>query len=322
MLFKTIAELQAYAQIENTNFTSCSSTVKHIENNVLAKIIGNSLYDDLEEKYQNNSLDEDYTKLLDKCRLVIGPLFTYSYAVTGSTVVGDNGAQRVETNTNKTAYAYQIKDSRAEWKLQAETEIENLLAYLNTNTEKFEKFLESNTYKESQKLFIKSASDFNLQFTTPQPYRFYNAVLFKMMDVELMGINVLPTAVYKSLLNKDEYDEIEEPLVRLIKKAIAYLTVASAIPYLNIRFDDNGITIVSDYGTAESKDTQPRKAADDTKVSLLIAQAKADATAFLTKISEYYNENYNELEGAEKPQINTLKKAAYGKNNCKGVVGL
>lgn len=322
MLFRNTTELQLYAQIENTNFASVSSTIKHIENNVLAKIIGVDLYDDLEQKYQNNSLDSDYTKLLDKCRLVIGPLFTHSFIVTSSIILGDNGAQRIETTTNKTAFNYQVRDSRQEWKLQAETEIENLLSFLYSNSEKFEKFLESTTYKESQKLLIKNATDFDLQFTTPQPYRFYNAVLFKMKDVELLEINAIPLSVYKSLKNKKDYEEEESVLVSLLKKAVAYLTIASAIPYLNIRFDDNGITIVSDYGSIDSKETQPRKAADDTKVSQLIKQAKADGTAFLSKASDYYKANYNKIEGAPEPEKKVVRKSNYGCNNERGVVGL
>lgn len=327
MLFKTTEELRQFSAIQDCNLPSVSLTLKHIEKTVLTNVIGADLYFQINEAYNSNvALDEAEEKLLELCRLVVGPLFAKSYSYEVGIQLSDAGTQRTETTNDKTAYAYQVSNFREDMQQKGEAACEALLEYLYTYQDFYPIWTSSNAYKKYQNLFIKTGAEFNEMYTTPQPYRLFEAIRFKMQDVEELQISdVLTPALYKDLKAKDKnnlyvWSDEETLLLFYIKKAIAYLSVSFAVPHLNIKIDDNGVTVVSDYGVVDSKDKQPRKAAPDNNTSHLIRSCNDAATQYLGKAKKYIEDNATAFAAWKKPAVIELPSS--GNDELGGVFGL
>jgi hypothetical protein len=136
------------------------------------------------------------------------------------------------------------------------------------------------------------------------------AMRASMVDVEENTI--------KKLLGKDLYDalketnldpagtftDLEKDLLFRIKKAVAYLTVATAIPFLNVRIDVNGITVHS-ANRAQNDEVASRSAATDSPLNTLIRACKEAGQSWVNSIGEWKLENITAPVVEARPDIET-----------------
>ena len=307
MLFKTAAELKEYFDVSGTiTFEKIKATIQFVEDTILIPIMGRELYENLLEYYNNSTsdiyTDEDkYPELLIACRKVIGPYAAYNFIPKAELVISDSGAQRTETANTKSAYAYQIASAREQRLKEGEANSEALLKFLTEHTTSFNVWVESDEFKEYQSLFIKTGTDFNKLYKTPQPYRNYFAMRFKMVDVEMLTIQpTISPSLFEYLKEKDqqndsEWTEAEAKLLFYIKKSIAYFTIAEAIPNLSVRVDTNGLTVVSENTVTANKDLEVRKDADMNKITALASNCYSSGQSWLKMAVTYISNNASEF---------------------------
>jgi hypothetical protein len=295
MLFKDKETMQQYISVAaSVSLLDVTGTIEFVESKILKPILGRDLYKELHDDFNQNEagLDDDQKELLDYCRKVIAPYVCYNYAPKAAVQLSSAGTQRTETNNSKTSYAYQDVNFRAQHLLEGETACEVLLAYLDENWADEEIWTGSKEFENYKSLFIKTGIDFNEFYPSPSPYRNYHAMRFKMIEVEDGDIQKqLSPELFDYLKEKDrspdpDWSKEEKQLLFRIKKAIAYHTVATAIPHLNIRIDENGITIASDNSTVSNKDQKITKAADPASLRMLIDSCYASGNDWLTKAVE------------------------------------
>lgn len=301
MLFKDNTKLSEYASFKGfIEFYAIKRTLRSIERNHIVKLIGSSLYNSLDTALagvgNENDLSDANKKLLHECRNVIGPYLGYYYAPIAEISLSASGARRSETDSEKTAYQYQVTKFRQAELLEAEIASELLLQFLEENRSSYAQWVESAEFKKYRSLFIQTASDFNDQYNTASPYRNFWAMRWKMVDVEAQQIKPkLGDALYNALKAKLAASTVtlsnkEKELLVMLKKAIAYYTVAFALPHLTVRLDDNGLTVVETGGT-NSNDNNNRTGADANRLSVLINEAISSAQSWMDMAITYLKTN-------------------------------
>lgn len=306
MLFKTKDKIIEYAELTGTiNFNSVKPTIKVVEQQHIIPILGQELYTGLNNAYtaaaNEDSLTDEQKTLLEQCRCVIGPMLCYYYAPKAEVKVSDAGLQRMETTNAKSAYQNQVTNYREQNLREGELATELLLRFLETNKADYTEWTASDAFKEYRSLFIKSGQEFDKLFTSSSPYRNYWAMRSQMLDVEENSIrNLLGDTLYKALKAKDQdaagtFTDKENMVIYKVKKVIAYLTVANAIPLLNIRIDANGITVMT--GNAALNDNLKRTSADKDAVNAIIDKCQAAARSWINNVENYLNANATDFDG-------------------------
>lgn len=304
MLFKDTAKIIEYASMVNTvNFVSVTPTLRMVEEHHIKPILGKTTYDALNTAYTGASTESSLTtaqkNLLHQCRMIIGPYLAYYYAPKADVKLSDGGARRSETNTEKTAYQYQVTNFREQHLREAEAAIEMLLQFLEENKADYASWVASDEFKKYRSLFIKTGKEFNELFPSHTPYRNYWAMRSKMQDVEENVIRTsLGDTLYDSLKTIDatsaqSFSAKEKELLKRLKKAIAYFTVSYSIPFLNVRIDANGITVASG-GSNSNDETASRTKAEANAISNIIANSQQAGSMWLANAIDYLNKEENE----------------------------
>ncbi len=298
MLFKTSINLKTYAQLTGDfNFDSVKTTIQKVEDDYLVPILGIEQYEELNEAFATgeNSLNDALAALLERCRQVVGPYVCVHFTPKADVQVGDGGSRRTETANVKTAFQYQTTAFIDENRREGERCQEKLLNFLELNKADYLKWVESDQFKKYRSQFIKTGSEFNEFFSSASPFRNYWAMRPKMEMVELLTIKkFLGAELFNELKTKDtreqDFSDTEKDLLYYIRLVIAYTTVAAAIPFLNVRIDANGITVMSIAFTSNDE-LSKRNAADSKSIDMLINSCTNSARQWLAEAEDHIRKN-------------------------------
>jgi hypothetical protein len=332
MLFKDTSKLREFADLtEAVNFVSITPTIKSVEEQYIVPLIGRELYDALNTAYQlitdETTLSAANKNLLEYCRRVIGPSVCYEFAPKADGQLSDAGFRRQETGTAKTAYQYQLNNFREAQLRASEKAQESLLMFLEENSASYPAWISGKAFATFQALFIKTGSQFDECFTSASPQRNYRSMRSKMVDVEEMQVRAaigddLFDALKTKALNQTAFTDAEEKLIFRLKKAIAYLTVAFAVPYLNVRMDAQGLTIVSGSASTSRDNENTRTNADSPAISALIRQSAEAGAAWLKKAVDYIEDHADEFPDWSADQSDDTGSTDTGNDGLAGVFGL
>lgn len=302
MLVRDTDILIQYAQITGSmRYDAAEASLRMVELKYIVPVLGKDLYDVLNAAIDavtaEDPLNEDFVSLLHQCRMAIGPLFCYFHADKADVLFSDSGMQRSETATNKNAYQEQRTKFKEANLTEGEYALELLQQFLETNRENYPEWLDSDNFKKYKSLFIKSGTEFNDIFPSQTPFRNYWSLRSKMQDVEENNIrNFLGNELYKELKEEDakkDPDFIDEEKVLLfkLKKAIANLTVAFAVPFLNVRIGSNGLTVpaIATFSTNDNENT--RSGIDAKMLSTFISSCTNAGTDWLTNAEKFLTQN-------------------------------
>jgi hypothetical protein len=302
MLFKTTVRLVSYANLASTvNFSNVSPTIRTVEEQHIIPLLGKELYNALNTAYTSAAVDESDLSatnkaLLEMVRNVIGPLVCYYYAPKAEVIVSDAGVHRQETNSNHTAFQNQVVNFKEINLLESENATEQLLQFLEDKKADYPTWQTGDGFADYRSLFIKTGTEFKNLFPSHSPCRNYFAMRPRMKDVEENGIRkLLGDDLYNTLKQIDldpvgVFTDIQKDLVFKIKKAVAYLTVAEAIPFLNVRIDTNGLTVKS---TARAQDdlVASRTAASERAISNYIDACKSAGKDWINSVQDWIDTN-------------------------------
>lgn len=330
MLFKDSNKLKEYAEFTEINFASISLTIRQVEEGDLLPIIGATLYNSLNTAYTNasseSSLSDAQKKLLDKARMFIAPYVAYYYVPKVEVLLSDSGARRTESSTSKTAYKNQVINYREQKLTEAGKAAESLLRFLEDNKADYPEWVASPEFFNYRSLFIKSGGDFDYNFKTASPYLNYTAWRYKMLDVEEQYIRPkISNNLFMHLKAVEAtaaagFSVAEKSLLVKIKKAIAYLTVAYALPFHSVRLDSGGITVNSG-NTTGNNDQEVRAAAPDNAINQIIKSAESSGAMWLNDATNFIINNPLEFPDYEYfPDTSTILPTDF---NCdaKGAFG-
>ncbi|MFC4261920.1 DUF6712 family protein [Ferruginibacter yonginensis] len=328
MLFKTSIILRQYCSLGETNFFAIKSTIQNVEDKHIIPVLGREQYNALNEAYKN-ATDETLApgplkELLEQCRKVIAPYVCYYHAPKADATLSDAGFKRSETESSKTAYQYQLANYREANLLEAEAATENLISFLEAEINNYELWANSDAYKTYKSLFIRKASEFNDFFPSASPYRNFFAMKPKMLAVEEMGIrNFLGDALFADIKTKyngaGALSEKEQVLLFKLKNAIANLTVAAAVPLLNVKIAENGLTLSTAGARSTNDNINSRSAADANAINALIETCKNTGKSWIENAGKFLKENATDF--ATWPG-NVSQTVSIGRNEQNSVFGI
>ncbi len=302
MLIRTSAILKKYAQITaNWTYADLEASLRMVELKYIQPVLGKDLYDVLDAAITaatvQDPLHDDFVNLLHQCSMAIGPLFCFFHADKADVLFSASGMQRVESNTNKNAYQEQRSKFKETNLLEGEEALEMLQQFLETNQEDYPEWLDSPNFTRYKSLFIKTGTEFNDLFPSHTPYRNYWALRPRMQHIEETTIRkFLGSELYVHLKEEDakenpSFTEEEVILLGILKKAIANLTVAFAIPFLNVSISSNGLTVPAVTSFSQDDLYQNKNGIPDKMLSTFITSCTNAGTDWITNATEYLTDN-------------------------------
>lgn len=213
--------------------------------------IGSALYDDLAQKFNGTDPLEDYEEraieLLQDC---IAYYTIYHVLPEKNTVLASLGTvQQEPQGGSMPAPQWGWKAKRWSALENGDTFLDRLLQYLeqqvSDNVSYFDLWANSTAYKVKTSDFFRSTTQLDEYLNIQNSRRSFISIVRFIKQVEEDMIKpVLCDDLYAAVLDADPSDN-NKKLLPMIRKAVAYLGAAEAIPHHRIVIDGDGFRVVS-----------------------------------------------------------------------------
>lgn len=302
MLFKADAKdrasnLASFANInKNTLFTDLARYIKRAEEDYIIPCISQELYDDLNTKFQANTLAGKELILVGKLQSAIA-----NYVV--ATSIDDIASKTSSLGTGKDLSDDYEHNSQSDNFLKkrdafntADSEIEKALAYLEANKADFALWTTSTAYTEATNLLIVSASGFTqIARIVGNKRRVFVRLLSTMEDVER---HVIEDMVGKDFLaelkNKRKLGTLSAPEIIVIEdlqKILAYCTLAQEIPLLSCVLTTEGTIALPTFEWQSTREKQLMQ----TQLYQTAKEYDKKALPYITNLRAYLNTNADDF---------------------------
>ncbi len=307
-LFKTIDEIKEFCpMIGSSDFINFAPFIDQAERDFIKPYIGKELYDDIVAAYNTEegsgsgtSISAEQTLLLLKIQSALAFYMEYLWIPSGQVSIGDSGIRVSVTETNKPAFAWQIKDLRRECLRMAGSAMDDLLLFLEENKIDYPLWTESEAYLNYKSTFIASAKEFTKYFAALGNSRMNFLAIYPT-------IQRIEEFIIQSELGKTFYDELKAefqlaeqgsgisiseaniPVIIFIKKTVAQLTMAQAIRELSAQIDERGIIQINNSANSQVVDAVQN--AIDTTISKLETGCERDGRAYLLLLKNFLKDN-------------------------------
>lgn len=211
------------------------------EEKFLLKVLGQSFYDQLVALQSPESTQE---KALKKCRIA-----TVNYAMWHgfdmlNVTFDDSGFMRSSKESG--LYRYQEENIKSRLKNDAFDGLDNLIEFLQKNATTFTEFQNSEFYTKTKGSFFPNTSDFDRIYSINNSRLVF--LQFAKFFERVIDFEIIPTTG-KSLYDKvvaemkktSDQDQKLMELVDLIRKPLAFLSVAYGIDEFGLQVTDKGM---------------------------------------------------------------------------------
>jgi len=261
------------------------------EEKYLLKIIGDELYNELQDAYDHDELTTDDIALLDKCRAVIVPFAFVEDAAFKQVLLSDNGFVVLENTGSRKPWKWEYNNAIEGMMQRGYSNQEILIRYLKQNTGTFSAW-SSSPYNDAQNFFIiRDGGDLQGLVALEQPHRVYMGLrpIFAAIAENYLK-PILSEEYYEALNNRiknettTQYDDNILPKLRL---AAARIAMVMASNEQNVVFSGTSFTIID----TRQHDTinEGKTNANDTQLSRFRNQHKDQADALMDKVKCYMN---------------------------------
>jgi hypothetical protein len=302
MLFKPDAKdkassLAPFANInKNTPFADLARYIKRAEEDYIVPCISQELYDDLNTKFQANTLAGKDAILVGKLQSAIA---NYTVAISiddmaNKTSAMGNGRDTSEDFEHNTQQDNFLKKREAF--NTADSEIEKALAYLEANKDDFDLWTSSTAYTEAQNLLIISATEFTqIAKILGNKRRVFVRLLSTIHDTErhviedMVGKDFL--AELKTKRTSGTLTANEIIVIKDLQKILAYCTLAEEIPLLSCVLTTEGTIALPSFEWQSTKEQQLA----ETKLRQIAKDFDEKALPYITNLRHYLNKNADDF---------------------------
>ncbi len=260
--FKTTAELKNHVAVSQA--LSVETLRPYLANGLASDeilgILGADLYTELLDAYDAANMDAAQTKLLEMVQSAIAPLAVYAYLKEAAVRISDAG---VTTDREKTAFQWQQEKLESSQLQLAYRRLDALILFLQTNEADYSGWSATDEFKATLELLIPNAKEFSVYINIRESSRTFRTLKPFIRDVEMTRIApLLSPALYSELktqLETNSFSGDNAELMVLIRPAIAYLAVSSALDESSIELTPEGayVTSVQATGNANIRDSKP-----------------------------------------------------------------
>jgi hypothetical protein len=295
-LIKTIAEIKEVLPklVASTSNMGLQPNFDRFGGKYVVPLIGQTLYDILETNYNADTLTTDELKLVKMLRLIIAPNGYNDELGMYNLSLGDTGPRKYAQGGTDRVYGWEMQLLQKSLVTAANDGVEITLNYLFETADLWPEWTDSNEYKKIAELILRTGTEFNNDgYTIFQPQRSFFIMRGVMRDVQEL---FLEGAIGEDLLiylrDADELTEDEAKCMKLLKKALAYLTVMQACKHFSVSFSDNGFTILGER-SSNAIDNQANQPMDLKLLELKIRECEKQGQDFLAKARAKLVELYN-----------------------------
>jgi hypothetical protein len=310
-------DLSKYVEIAaGAKFPKFAPSVNTAERRFLLPVLGPAMFGKLAEALAGAAvLSDSMQALADLAQEAVANIALAISAVRLSVTVSENGLNRIESGTNKTAYQYQIIELRESYTRAGFDALDELLALMESAGDDYPDWKSSTAYTDFKRFFIRSGMEFSQGFDIRNSRYTYLAIRPTMRKVE--DFEILPAlgkklfGVIKEQLQAGDLEPAYERLLDdYIRPAIANLTIARAVLEKSVDVSDFGVSVNVIQDNSNSQQRQP---APLDKIKAVAQQLTEDGNKYLSMLAEElgaHPEDYPDYEqpGAEASLFNIPNK--------------
>lgn len=286
-LIKTIPEIKKYVRVNFANNTASLPNMDKAERKFIIPVIGQALFDQLQEQYNNSTLSPANEKLLPRVQAALSPLAYWLELPFINAQITDAGLRKPGTDNLQPVFKH---DFYSIWTALSDSgmdEMEALIAFLEANAGDYPLWVASPAYNAYRMFFVKNGTEFSQIYTLKHPRRCWmnmSSIMQLVEDVYIgKSIGAAFAAELRGLTNPDE---AQQAAIALIKKAVVYLTIKHAGSQRTARLTDDGFTIqVADPDAADPS----RQAAADPVLARLQQETEHIGQSYLSDLVDYLN---------------------------------
>lgn len=268
---------------KDINFDKLKSDIISSSKDII-KLIGQPVYDAAVTKYESGSQESADIDLIYNVRYPIA-LDGYRNHAKGSDVVHGNNGRKIRVDDhNKVPFEWMLDRDNEAFERKYYKSVDDLIDYLDANSATWKA---SNAYKESQKYFVRTTSDFDESFPIQS-----RLLLIKLQP----GLKQCERKHIIPLITKTKYDALklkfenstaltpeESILVDLIKDACVYHALAWGMRMLRVTLFPEGV--LQRY-TSDRQSTKASQVPQKLEAELIAQEFKKQAEDLLRDIEE------------------------------------
>lgn len=261
----------------------------------IIKIIGQAVYDDIITEYEKAS--DDVTKdkyLITAAQYAVGTSAYSLWAPLNDLAHTTNGRRMRSSDDQKTPFEWMMVRDDDKLQQRSYRAFDALLKFIDSK-ENYDVWLDSNEYKESHKLFVRTTEEFE------NHYQIHSRLLLTKLRPGLNKCEQFEIAprigaeLFQLLKDKRNGTEatalttVEKNLLALIQEACVFYSLSWGIPRLQINMFPEGI-LQSIRG--ERTTVRGRKTPEFMQVDQVEQLFKNDAAQVFNQIEDYIKEFY------------------------------
>lgn len=294
-----IGFLNHYADI-NTN-TAWSEILPHVEDAIgqyITPYIGNELLMDIAEKIEDNTtLDETQIEFLRLLRRATAYYAATLFIPSKHTTTASGGEIQNNSAHTSPASLSSLKFKLWQVTLQADKHMDALLAFLEKQVQAdntyFDLWKESTAYTKGTSPFFRNTGEFQFYYNIFESRRAFLALINHISDVcEDTITPIICDDLFiqiKTQLQSNTLSGPNDTILHLIRRAVAYLAVAKAAPFLSIIVESDGFKIVSNTEGMDKRESAMNQ--HQARVDTLVNHALNEGTKNLNKLKKYIADN-------------------------------
>lgn len=276
---------------KNINFNNLKSDIKTATTDIV-KIIGQSVYDTVYTLYEADSQNENDLELIYKVRYPIALDGYRNHAKASDVVHGNNGRKIRVDDKNKVPFEWLLDRDNEILERKYYKAVDDLIDYLDANSAIWKA---SNTFKASQKYFVRKTSDFDESFPIHS-----RLLLIKLQP----GLRQCERKHIIPLITQTTYDAIklkfknntalsndEAVLVDLIKEACVYHALAWGMRVLRVTLFPEGVL---QRFTSDRNSTKATQASMKLETELAAQEFSKQAKELLQEIEKQVTKTTNQ----------------------------
>lgn len=264
-----------------------------VEQEVIIPVIGQELYDQLNFDYNNGGLSVPHAAVLVEIQKAMAPLLLLYGKDVVAVKISNNGMTITTDEHTKTAFEWQIVRVERTLNRLGWNRVEHLLAYMETNKVSLPLWTGSSAYPLSRECFINSATEYTKYNAKLEGSRqLFNRLKPTMLEVEETEVQaVVGAELYhelKEAVLNNSLTAAHQALMPSIKRAVAHLTLAAALPEMQVAIDGNHLMLryLSDRDNIRSSEVATTEA-----ISPLIQHQEAKGRQYLAQLKAYLDMN-------------------------------
>jgi hypothetical protein len=173
---------------------------------------------------------EEEARLLPYLRRALALLALYEYSKVNDIQMSEAGLMRVESDTMRSAYRYQINEYRDFFLAQGYEAIETMLEFLHISRDDYPAWSESPAAARHMSVLLNTASAFRRAYSLSISRYTYEIVRPLIEDLERFAlVSFLGKPQYEALLDPTNTTTLEDKLIEMLRRSVANSVMQEAL---------------------------------------------------------------------------------------------